>query len=140
MGRSVQHTGKVISVNEDSVDVVVEAPDACIGCKAKDICITGEGKEKQISVYTPSAYDYAVGEEVEVSMEQVMGMKAVFIAYMLPFLLVFFSLLIMIQTGLGELLSGSVALAMLALYYVGLYIFRNKIEREIVFKIGKIYD
>lgn len=122
------------------MDVVIEARDACSNCKAKDICGSGAGEEKVITVYTDFAAAYRVGEEVAVSMEQVMGMKAVSIAYIFPFFIVLGTLLIMLKVGIGELVSGLTALGMLAVYYLCLYVLRDRIEKEIVFRINKIYE
>lgn len=139
MEQTIKHKGRVVAVHDNSVDVAVEAEDACAMCKAKDFCVIGDGKEKLISIYTQFAYAYAVGEIVEVSLERTMGMKAVTIAYIVPFLFVLTVLLVMLNIfKCSELLSGSVALGILVLYYLVLYLFRNKIEKDIVFKIQKI--
>lgn len=139
MEQTIEHKGRVVAVHDNSVDVAVEAEDACAMCKAKDFCIVGDGKQKLISVYTEFAYAFTVGETVEVSLERTLGMKAVTIAYIVPFLFVLTVLLVMLNIlKCSELLSGSVALGILVLYYLGLYLFKNKIEKDIVFKIRKI--
>ena len=67
-----------------------------------------------------------------------MGLKAVFCAYMLPFLLVLTALLILLQTGSREVVAGTVSLCILGIYYLVLYLFRSKLSKEIVFKIKKL--
>ena len=65
-------------------------------------------------------------------------LKAVFFAYMLPFLLVLTALLILLQTGSREVVAGTVSLCILGTYYLVLYLFRSKLSKEIVFKIKKL--
>ncbi|HIW19273.1 MAG TPA: SoxR reducing system RseC family protein, partial [Candidatus Alistipes pullicola] len=67
-----------------------------------------------------------------------MGIRAVWIAYILPFLLVLFLLLVLLQAGCGELISGVSALSVLVVYYVILYVARSRLSREFVFKVRKL--
>ena len=89
-------------------------------------------------IETPLASYFSEGEEVEVYTETVMGIKAVWIAYILPFLLVLFLLLVLLQAGCGELFSGVSALSVLVVYYVILYVARSRLSREFVFKVRKL--
>ena len=66
-----------------------------------------------------------------------MGIKAVYYAYIFPFLFVMAVLLILLQSGCGELTSGLAALGALGLYYVILYLLRDRIAKEITFKVSK---
>ncbi len=77
------------------------------------------------------------GETVEVVTEQAMGIKAVVWAYVLPFLSVMTALLVLLQAGAGELVSGLTSLGILALYYCVLYLLRHRLEKEITFKVRK---
>lgn len=140
MDKKIEHKGKVISIHKHFVDVAVEGEEACAGCKAKDACMTGAGNERIISAYTVVPDAFEVGEEVQVSMGQTAGMKAVTIAYIIPFFIVLAVLLIMVQSGCSELASGLTGIGIMIIYYSGLYLFRNKIEREIIFEISKIYE
>ncbi len=134
---TIEHTGKVIQVYPGSVVVAVEAETACAGCHARSICGSGNDRQKEITVVTDNAPYYVPGEEVVVSVSRAMGMKAVTVAYIVPFLVVFTVLLVLLQAGAGELVAGSVSLGLLCLYYLGLYLFRSKISREITFNIRK---
>jgi sigma-E factor negative regulatory protein RseC len=57
---------------------------------------------------------------------------------MLPFILVFATLLIAVPLTQSEGLSGILSLAVLIPYYAALYFFRNKIKRSFEFKISAI--
>lgn len=132
----ITHKGRIVQITRNCVDVVVAAQEACGSCYAKNICGTG-GQEKLISVVTDAASEFSEGDAVEVSITRTMGLKAVVWAYILPFIFIFTLLLILLQTGCGELLSGLVSLGALALYYVLLFLLKNKLAKEINFKVTK---
>lgn len=137
-GEVITHRAKVIHVADNYVDVVVLSESACASCHAKGQCGAAESREKRMIIETPVASYFSEGEEVEVFTEKVMGIKAVWVAYILPFLLVLFLLLVLLQAGCGELISGISALLVLIVYYIVLYALRNRISREFVFNIRKI--
>ena len=90
-GEVITHRAKVIHVADNYVDVVVLSESACASCHAKGYCGAAESREKRMVIETPLASYFSEGEEVEVYTETVMGIKAVWIAYILPFLLVLYS-------------------------------------------------
>lgn len=133
----IDHKGKVSRIHPDRVEVTVLSETACAGCHAQAICGSDAGQQKVIVVGIPDASFYAVGDEVVVSVERAMGFKAVVIAYVLPFLFVITVLLAMLKTGQSELASGVSALFILCLYYMVVYLLRERISKDIVFKIRK---
>ena len=137
-GEVITHRAKVIHVADKYVDVVVLSESAGASCHAKGQCGAAESREKRMIIETPVASYFSEGEEVEVFTEKVMGIKAVWVAYILPFLLVLFLLLVLLQTGCGELISGISALSVLVVYYIILYALRSRLSREFVFNIRKI--
>ena len=133
----ITHAGHVTEVFESGVDVAIVSEAACGSCTMKRACGMDESKEKIITVFTPDANAYRVGEEVTVSMTQAMGTKAILYVYILPVIVILTVLVVLIQTGVSEMISGLVALAMLVVYYLSVYLLRNRIEREIRFQINK---
>ena len=119
------------------IDVSIEAREACASCKVKNVCGMGESEQKIVSVMAENPAVFHIGEEVIVSVGQGMGLKAVVLAYVVPFALLLCTLLILLEAGIEEALAGLFSLGAVALYYCVLYFFRKKIEREIVFKIRK---
>ena len=133
----LEHRGTVLAVNTGWVDVAIQPEEACGSCKAKSACGMSEQGEKVVSVATELTDAYSVGDQVTVSVSRRMGFKAVFLAYVIPFVLLLVSLLVLVGQGVGEGASGLISLGILALYYMVLYLFRDRIGREIVFKISK---
>ena len=94
---------------------------------------------------------YKLGDEVEVMVQQKMGWKAVVLAYLLPFfvmLAVMFvgnGLLAMGDGAIGvlgdeakrEAVLGTVALCAMALYYLVLGMFKDKLQKEFSFTARK---
>ena len=120
------------------IEVAVAAEDACGSCKVKALCGM-EGKEiKIISVFDPKPDRFKVNDDVAVGIGTIMGIKAAFFAYVLPFLAMFATLTILSYTGLSEAASGLLTLGVAAAYYIVLYFLRDKIGREITFKIEKV--
>ncbi len=67
-----------------------------------------------------------------------MGLKAVFLAYVLPLLMLLSSLFILNAILKNEGLAGLISLAGTAVYYIVLYQLRQKIEKQFNFVLKKI--
>ena len=131
----ISHEGHVIDVFESGVDVSIIAEAACGSCRMKKACGMDESQEKIITVFTPDAALFKVGERVEVLMKQAMGYKAIGIVYVVPVAVVMIALVAMVQLGISEMIAGVGSLGFLALYYFIIYLLRDKISREIRFEI-----
>lgn len=133
----IKHDGIVIAVNaDDSVSVRIIQTGACAACKAKAMCASAESKEKEIVAIGDGLL--AVGDEAEVLVQQKMGWKAVVLAYLLPF----FVMLAVMLVGnaiwaVREEILGTVALCAMALYYLVLGIFKDKLQKEFSFTARK---
>lgn len=125
-------------VGDRLVEVEMIVGDTCAGCKAKAICGIDEDNTRFVTVYDELARYYHTGEEVLVGVSEIMGMKAATYAYILPFFILLGALLLTLHAGWNETAAGLSSLGLMCLYYVGLFIFRKRIEKEIVFKIRKI--
>lgn len=138
MNGEIKQEGIIIDIVGSRVDVKIVCSSGCVGCAAKSACSMGESVDKIVSVAVELPQMYEVGEQVSVSVEKAMGVKAVIYAYVFPFLLLLSALLILLECGVGEVVAGLASLGFIVLYYIGLYIFRRRIEREIIFKLHKI--
>lgn len=136
MGQDIRHTGRVVGIREGAVDVMIIPESACGSCKSRKACGMAESAEKVVTIIDTHSYLYREGDEVEVSTEKVMGMKAVAIAYIYPFILMLACLLVLLQSGSGELTAGLASLGLVAVYYLGLILFRKKLQKEIIFRIS----
>ena len=163
----IKHDGIIIALNEDGTALVrIVQTSACAACKAKAMCASAESTEKEMTVVllnqeprtknqeasattdqtkvtslgslllAPEAYK--VGDTVEVMVQQKMGWKAVVLAYLLPF---FVRLAVMFVGNaiwaVREEILGTVALCAMALYYLLLGMFKDKLQKEFSFTARK---
>jgi sigma-E factor negative regulatory protein RseC len=139
MAKLLEHKGVVSEVGEKMVEVEFVTESACAHCKAKGLCGVDEGDRRFVTVWEPMAQYYRVGEEVVIGVSEVMGMRAAVWAYIVPFFILLGGLIVTLRLlGWGEVAGGLSSLGLMCLYYVGLWLMRRRIEKEIVFKIRKI--
>ena len=134
---NISHRGRVVEITPEltSVEIISEA--ACASCHAKGLCGIGESKSKLVQLPTSPYMDLAPGDEVEVLLSASMGHKAVWIAYVIPCFLLIAVLLILNATAVGELASGLGAIASVLVYYFVVWLFRDRLRNEYIFKIKK---
>ena len=135
----IKHDGIIIALNEDGTALVrIVQTSACSACKAKAMCASAESAEKEMTVVLLGDGQWAVGDTVEVMVQQKMGWKAVVLAYLLPF----FVMLAVMFVGnaiwaVREEILGTVALCAMALYYLVLGMFKDKLQKEFSFTARK---
>jgi sigma-E factor negative regulatory protein RseC len=137
MEKQVEHEGTVVSVLDDAVIVRVIASSACNSCAAKSYCAPSENKDKDIRVEGFSG-DFVSGERVKVFMRQSLGIKALCIGYLIPFVVVLVILVIVLKTTGNELVSGLSALLFLFPYYLIIKLLDRKIAKTFGFTVQKI--
>ena len=134
----IKHAGEVIGVEGNKVIVRMSVNSACSGCHAKAVCGVNESKDKIVEVVTLAASEYAVGDSVEVALRQrSMGVTSVLLAYVIPFFVL--SLLLYGVSALGgsDEMAALSALAGVGLYYIGLWLVRDRVRNKIEFTITK---
>ncbi|MBR3938735.1 MAG: SoxR reducing system RseC family protein [Bacteroidales bacterium] len=136
MSKIATHKGKVVQLNGVNVSVMIESQSACAACHAKGMCTLSDKEDKiiDIKVSTDRAANLSVGDEVMVAVSQQRGMQAVLLAYILPAIVVVVSLVAWLKV-VPEPWAIVLALAVLALYYMLLYLFRNKLNSKFVMSI-----
>ena len=135
--KSVSHKGTVIEITEGNIKVEIINKSMCAACHAKGFCSAGDSKDKVIDVPYWNNGEYAVGDEVEVIMKKSMGFKAVWISYVIPLAILLIFLLTLQRFNLTELQAGLCSMLAVAVYYVVIYLFREKIADKFVFTIAK---
>jgi sigma-E factor negative regulatory protein RseC len=135
MKEQVRHTGKVVSMNPQQTTVQIVSHSACSECHAAGLCGMSEYTEKAIQVPTDPYATYGVGDEVQVVLKASMGMKAVWIAYFLPLVVLLAVALGLIALGVQEVVAGLSGIAAVGVYYLIVWLFREKLQNEYVFTI-----
>lgn len=131
----IKHSGRIAEITPDSILVEIISESACSSCHAASLCGMSEQTKKLIEV--PAAHGYEAGEEVWVNLKRSMGMKAVWLAYVIPLIILIAVVLAASELKASELLAGGIALGALAVYYLVLFMFRKKLKNEYTFYIKK---
>lgn len=133
--KTINHTGLIRSINPEEIEIMISVSSACASCHAKGACTSADSSERVINVKNDKR-DFQIGDWVNITGTQSMGMSAVFYAYVLPFIFIFVALLVMTEmTALGELKAGLISLMILPPYYLLLFGFRKKLEKKYTFTI-----
>ena len=137
MADLIKHKGIVEKIDGSHVTVRIVQTSACSSCSAKGLCNASESKEKLIDVYQ-SQVPCRVGEVVVVCGTTSMGMRAVFLAFGIPLLILLASLFVsMRMTGDDALLSAVIALCAVIPYYLIICLCKDKLDRTFSFTIEK---
>ena len=134
----ISHAGRVISVAPFEVKVEIEAQSACAQCHAKAVCGASSGERRVIPVRRRDDGTFRPGDSVNVIIRQTQGFKAVFIAYLIPLFILLVLLLTLPMFFENELVTGLGALGFVALYYLILARFRDRLNSGFEFIIEKI--
>lgn len=132
----VNHLGIVSRVNYNSVIVTLENANECAGCTVKSGCGLHATQLKQIEVFV-NHKNFALNEQVTVILKKQAGLKAVFWAYLLPFILMI-TTLFLASIFFDELFAGIVALMVLIPYYTFIYLNNSKLKGDLEISINKI--
>ena len=141
MVTNIKHLGIVENINGSRLKVKIVQSSACSACSVKGHCSASETKEKIIDVYNKNNVPCQVGELVMIVGTTSMGMKAVLLAFVLPFIVLLLALIISLKlTGGDEAVSALVSLGTLVPYYLIIYICRNRLSRSFMFILESIYN
>ncbi len=135
-GKEIIHEGIIEKVGDHRVVVKFISEAACSDCHAKGFCSVPASGDKHLEVITPEK-SFTTGERVRIILSQSHGFSAVFLAYLLPFILVISILLILYTLTHHEALSGISSLVVLFPYYLVLWRFRNTLGKRFNFRIRK---
>ena len=139
MTDKIKHLGIVESIEGLHVKVKILQTSACSACSIKGHCTASEMKEKMIDAYNAQRVPLEIGDKVMVCGTTSMGMKAVLLAFAVPFVVLLVSLfLVMSMTGGDEMTAALVSLGMLIPYYLIIYKLRNRMSKTFSFTIESI--
>ena len=123
----ISHRGRIVSVTPEETVVQIVSESACAACHAKGLCSLGDATVKEVSLPTRGWDRYAVGDEVNVVLRASMGHKAVWLAYVVP--------LLVLVAGGSELLAGLAAIGAVGLYYGVIWLLRDRLRKDYIFNI-----
>lgn len=126
--RIASHDGVVTDVAKDRVRVRIQAVSACATCAAHARCGFAESKDKEVDIPAADWQRYVPGQMVTVHIDESRGMLAVWLAYVLPAVLMLAVIIGLSFAHLPEWTVILAAFATLGLYILVLYLRRRKVE------------
>jgi len=138
MNNHVTHDGVITKIDGSKVTVQFVQQSACADCHAKMLCTSGDTKQRSI-VADSYGVSYAVGEKVTVEVTNQLAWTAMFFAFGLPSILALAALFVSLQF-VSEIVTCAVVFAVLALYYEILYLYRERLDRKVVFVLHRKFN
>ena len=133
------HSGKIIEMTPDFTSVEIMVSSACASCHAKSLCGMSEEQEKVIMLPTDPYATYNVGDQVQVCTKMSMGLKAAWISYVIPLIILMALILLLTSVGVNEAISAVSSIAGVGLYYFVIWLMRDRLQNEFVFYIKNNY-
>lgn len=131
----IRHSGRIVDIDPAVTKVEIIRSSACSACHAKELCGFSEEEKKIVEVATSGFQPHNIGDEVVLCMKRSMGMKAVWIAYVIPLVILMVAVLSINACGFGELATGLGAIAAMAVYYIVILCCRKRLSNDFIFYI-----
>jgi len=139
MASEISHDGIVKSITGQTVTVEIVSSSACASCHAAGVCGASDNVKKEISVPRANAPgDLSVADPVVVTITRSMGNVAVLLCYVIPLFILLAVAIPLSMTSVGELTSALIAFAAMGLWYLGLYLMRDRISGKYDFRLRKV--
>jgi sigma-E factor negative regulatory protein RseC len=132
MTNTIEHQGVIISIDGNIAHVKIEQTSACASCHVKSVCGASEKSEKIIDANIIDD-TLTIGDQVTIIGQKSLGLQAILLAYVLPFMIIVAVLFIANVFTTNELIIGTCALASLIPYLVILRLMRNRIQAKFQF-------
>ncbi len=136
MSQKIEHTGIINRIDKSLIQVLIMQESACSGCHAKGACSSADSDKRIIEVENTDS-SLKVGDTVILSGKSSMGLLAVLLAFVLPFLIILFSLFVVQNYSSSEIISATISLSTLIPYYILLSFFGKNMKHKFQFHISK---
>ena len=137
MEEKVCKKGIVKKVEAGKVWVEIVVSSACGGCVAKNMCNISEKKNEIVEAENTMGEEFALGETVQIQMQESKAHQAVVLGYLLPFIVLIVGLFGCYAITHIEWLSVLIAIGSTALYYVMLKMFDKRLARQFTLYVSK---
>jgi len=135
----IEHTGIIDSIQDHRFRILIIQQSACSACDVKGACTLSDQQEKIVEVESFNS-SFSVGDKVLLVGKNSFGLLAVFLAFVIPFILILITLFILQSLVSNEIISGGIALFILVPYYLILSLFNKKLKTKFNFEIKKEYN
>lgn len=95
-----------------------------------------EMTEKRVTVPKPDDREFIVGQPVSIKMSVRQGNKAALFAYFIPAVIMIALIVILSNLNIKEWIAALAGIGIVAVYYLVLYFFREKLKEEFRYEIN----
>lgn len=130
---TISHKGLVLHCDADKAFVRLLDTAECHSCTIKEFC----GKADDPDTFVIQRDNLKVGDHVTLWLSNKTGYKAMFWAYVMPFILI--ATTIIIGTGMqaDESVIGLISLLVLVPYFFGMYLLRDRVRNNFNLNVTK---
>ncbi len=132
---TIKHEGIISKISKNTITISLKGNVNCEGCKAQSACGVSDTNDKEIEIENPTQ-SFQLHETVDLVLNRELGLKAVFWAYVFPFILMFL-VLILTSLFLKEWVAGLVSLFVLVPYYFMLFVLKDTFKKAFQLSILK---
>lgn len=133
---TIEHQGVITKIDDKIIYVNIITQSACVSCSVKGACNVSDMKEEVIEISRKNSPEQKVGDHVTLTMKKSLGITAVMLGYIFPFLLLVITLVASLNIFSSEGVAGLLALGILVPYYLTLYFFKDRLKQTFIFKMG----
>ena len=133
--KEIVHEGRIVEITPEFTSVEIISSSACSQCHAKGLCGFSEEESKLVMLPTDPYTERKVGDMVVLALKQTMGLKAVWISYVIPLIILMILILTLSAVNVNEVWTGVAAVGGVALYYFVIWLMRDRLKNEFVFYI-----
>lgn len=133
----VEQQGIIEEITGKTTKVRIHPDALCGKCSARGFCILSDENGRVVETEDVTN-NLKTGDHVKVIISRSMGNKAVYLGYLVPFILLISSLIVLNAFRLKEWLSGSLSILVVFSYYIILYLFRERLKKNFTFTIRKM--
>ena len=133
--QEITHQGVILKISKNKITVALKGNVNCEGCKAQSACGVSDSNDKEIEVFN-TMQSFQLNETVDVLLKRELGLKAVFWAYVFPFILM---MIVLVSTSffVKEWIAGLLSLFILLPYYLMLYVLKGTFQKAFQVSILK---
>ncbi len=135
--KDIKHSGIIEQVHPHQVQVRITQQSACASCHSNSYCSMADSSDKLVEVTTTPGATWRAGQPVTVFLRESLGYRALLLGYLLPFLILLLSLILMVNLTGNEGLSALVAILLMVPYYTLLYRMRHQLAKRFEFRIAE---
>lgn len=101
------------------------------------MCVSSESQVKEMDALMLEPMQ--PGDNVEVEVREHLAWRAVLLAYIMPFIVMMAVIAVLnFTTQWSEAVVGTLSLCAIALYYIGLSVFRHRLQKQFSFTARKL--